>query len=253
VVNTAASGNDHRILRNTIRETWGKSIATRNKTWKVFFALGMVDNQNDNEANLQEALTYNDVIIGNFTDKYINLVIKTFMSHYWASTKLSCSYVLKTDDDVYVRIPGLIKWLVKSGSPQSLYGGYISPFHVVPRDPCSKWYISREQYSEHTWPPFCHGAYHVLSSNIIAKYLNYTHIRRPFHADDAYIGVASNDLGINAIQIPGFKVDLEVKERTNWELITSFAIGHKLDSKTIIKYHHFYKTFWPKYSSFLSP
>ena len=164
------------------------------------------------------------------------------MSHLWALTTLSCKYVLKTDDDVYVRVPRLISWLVKSGSPRSFYGGYISPYHEVARDPSSKWFITNEQYNQTNWPPFCHGAFHVLSSDIIPRYLKFTQIKKPFHTDDAYIGVASKELGINATQIPGFLIDSPEKNRTDSEMIALLALGHRIDSNTMIKFYDFYES-----------
>ena len=243
VVNTAASGDKHRTLRDAIRKTWGDSIGTPAKyAWKAFFCMGLASNQTDNEANQQEALEKNDVIVGRFEDIYINLVIKTFMSHFWAVTKLSCKYVLKTDDDVYVRVPRLISWLVKSGFQRSFYGGYVSPYIAVVRDPASRWFISKEQYNQTNWPPFCHGAFHVLSIDIIPRYLQFTHIKKPFHTDDAYIGVASKEMGINVTQIPGFHIDAK-KDKTSSEMIASLALGHRLDSKTMKRYYDFYKSY----------
>ena len=48
--------------------------------------------------------------------------------------------------------------------------------------------------------------YFILSSDLINGLLNYVYRRRPFHIDDAYVGVAMRDLGINATKIHTFHV-----------------------------------------------
>ncbi|KXJ29219.1 Beta-1,3-galactosyltransferase 5 [Exaiptasia diaphana] len=92
MVTSSAKGEDHRTLRKTIRLTWGDTKLSDKNTpkWKMFFSLAISDKQQENEANEKEALEYNDVIIGNFTEKYQNLVMKVFMGHYWVINRLSC-------------------------------------------------------------------------------------------------------------------------------------------------------------------
>ncbi|XP_031550141.1 beta-1,3-galactosyltransferase 5-like [Actinia tenebrosa] len=247
VVNSAATGHKYRGLRKAIRETWGNSgnpttLEYRNKTWKVYFVLGISENKIEHEMNLQEALRNNDVIIGNFTDNYKSLILKTFMSHYWITSKFpSCRYVLKTDDDVYVRVPRLLQWLERAGAPNRLYGGYVGLDQWTVRDPKSKWFLSKEQYEKRYLPPFCHGAFHVLSTDILPRFFNYTRFgRKPFHADDAYLGVVANELGFEATKMPGFNLQFRIKPRSACDLITSTTMGHKIDAPTMIKYHNFY-------------
>jgi len=251
VVNSAAKGENHRTLRQAIRETWGSTTKSQtghgNTThpWKLFFSLGIADNPTDHEANLKEAREHNDIIIGNFTASYRNLVIKTFMAHFWAVTKLSCDYVLKTDDDVYVRVPGLISWLVKSGSPKQFFGGMVALRYRIIRDPASDLYISEDQYPGIYWPLWCHGSYHVLSSDIIPRYIIYTYKRKPFQTDDAYLGVAALDLGIKVIQIPGFTIEdaHPRKFRSDKEMNESLAIGHKIAPDQMKTFHEYYKRY----------
>ncbi|KXJ30022.1 Beta-1,3-galactosyltransferase 1 [Exaiptasia diaphana] len=211
VVNTGANEEKHRTLRQTIRKTWGNTSESlgnvKNLKWKLFFALGIATNQSYYAASLQEARDHNDVIIGNFSDTYRNVVMKTFMGLLWSATKLSCKFVLKTDDDVYVRVPQLMTWLENTGSPRSFYGGVIGIFDVIPRNPKSQWYIPYELHDKEKWPPWLQGAYTVFSSDTLPRYLIYTYRRKPFHTDDAYLGVASEDLQIKAVQIPGFVIE----------------------------------------------
>jgi hypothetical protein len=229
----------------TIRKTWGNSTykQTRNK-WRLFFSLGISANNAYNLKNRQEALKYNDVIIGNFTDIYKNIVIKTFMSHFWVSTKISCKYVLKTDDDVYVRVPRLLQWLEKEGFPDPFYGGYLNKHPSVLRDPRSQWFVSKEDFNETKWPPFSHGAFQVISTDILPRFFNYTQFRKPFNTDDAYFGVVARHLGVTATQIPGFSL---IHPITDCQIMTATAIGHEIDALSMLKYHSTYnQVIWKK-------
>ncbi|EDO34915.1 predicted protein, partial [Nematostella vectensis] len=208
--------SDPRKLENrqTIRETWGSSHLQREYTisnrdgvkWGVFFAMGKTGDTSLDSKTTREAQIHNDILIGNFRDTYNNLIIKTFMSHRWTVT-LKCKFVLKTDDDVYVRLNVFTHWLRLQGSPDRFYGGDIFKDYRVIRDRCSKWRkwaISKAYFSENFYPPYCGGPFHVISSDIVPYLLSYTSLRRPFHVDDAYIGIAMRDLGVEAIGIPGF-------------------------------------------------
>ena len=71
---------------------------------------------------MPEARQHNDMLIGNITDNYINNIIKFYMGQVWAS-KYDIKYTMKTDDDVYVRIPRVLEYLVNAKFPRLFYGG----------------------------------------------------------------------------------------------------------------------------------
>ena len=119
LVNSGARGKTFRKHREVIRRTWGKRNnceqrqLMRNETinhlrWLLVFVVGKAgQGSNDDELNLAEARQQNDMLIGNIEDNYINNIIKLYMGHVWAS-RFDIKYTLKTDDDVYVRIPRVL-------------------------------------------------------------------------------------------------------------------------------------------------
>ena len=134
VVNSGAKGNEFRQRRTKICETRAsrKTCAyayaindTRVKElkWILVFVLGKAGKEDD-ERNIEEAKKHNDMIIGDINDNYLNNILKFYMGQLWASL-LGTKYTLKTDDDVYVRIPKVIEYLVSEGSPSRFYGGNI--------------------------------------------------------------------------------------------------------------------------------
>lgn len=246
IVNTAAAGEKHRGLRSAIRSTWGKNLLKptdqNDYNWKVFYVLGLAKNYGDNFQNRLEAKQHNDVLIGNFTDHYYNIATKTFMGHFWVLKRLKVRYVLKTDDDVYVRVPQTIQWLETQGSPGRFYGGYVERKKLdVIRDVTDKWYITREQYDGVIWPRYCHGAFHVLSDDAVSIIVDHSRHKKPPFTDDAYIAVIMLNASIPATPIPGYYVFRNYK--FDCDLLKVRATGHKLSARDIVNYHRFYENY----------
>jgi len=107
VLASLVPGSDYRFARNAIRETWGISLDCRSTNdpcpWNVVFLLGRSYQDTLDSQIMEEARALNDILVGNFNDTYINLVIKLFMGFSWAS-KVNCRFVLKADDDIGFRV-----------------------------------------------------------------------------------------------------------------------------------------------------
>ena len=132
LVNSGAKGERSREHRAKIRETWASKSSCecakamndtnlKDLKWILVFVLGRADDM-ENRRNMAEAMQYNDMIIGNINDNYLNNIMKFYMGQLWASF-LGAKYTLKTDDDVYVRVPKVIEYLVSRGSPSRFYAG----------------------------------------------------------------------------------------------------------------------------------
>lgn len=247
LVNSAAKGDEYRKRRTQIRQTWGnmttceQSLAIKNPTlrdlkWRLVFVLGKAGpGTHDDELNAIEAEQHNDILIGNINDNYLNNIIKFYMAQLWASSMFNANYTMKTDDDVYVRIPGVVEYLYYQGYPSRFYGGAIqrSLGLIVSRTPGDKWSISRKYFSEDIWPPFHFGAFIILSTDLLPSLFNYVHIRKPFHVDDAYVGVAMRYLKVNATDIISFVVKRQMpallKKKNNCQIQAIVAFGHSID------------------------
>ena len=207
LVNSGARGDKHRKRRAKIRQTWGhvknceqlramNNPKLRNLKWILVFVLGKVGGRTkDDEMNAAEAKQFNDILIGNVNDNYLNNIIKFYMAQLWSST-LTAKYTLKTDDDVYVRIPFVIQYIVNKNFPSRFYGGDLNPGSPVPRHAKGKWSISKKYFAERFWPPYHFGAFIVISTDLLGSLFNYVYIRKPFHVDDAYIGIAMRYLKV---------------------------------------------------------
>ena len=246
LVNSAAKGDEFRKRREAIRQTWGnQSNCEQRKAllderlkdlrWLLVFVVGKAGRgTNDDELNMAEARQHNDMLIGNITDNYINNVVKFYMGQVWAS-RFDVKYTMKTDDDVYVRIPRVLEYLANAKFPKPFYGGWTYAGTLVNREIGGKWTVSWRYYGEKDWPKFNPGAFFILSGDLLNRLFNYAYIRKPFHTDDAYVGVAMRDFGVTITTISSFRIspdmNKEASQYSDCGLLGKIALGHNIDNK----------------------
>ncbi|XP_028392792.1 beta-1,3-galactosyltransferase brn-like [Dendronephthya gigantea] len=252
LVNSGAKGNKFRKRREAIRQTWGnQSNCEQRKAsqderlkhlrWLLVFVVGKAGSRtNDDELNIAEARQHNDMLIGNITDNYINNVIKFYMGQVWAS-RFDVKYTMKTDDDVYVRIPRVLEYLVHAKFPRPFYGGATYPSIRVDRSIGGKWAVSWKYYNKTHFPRFNPGAFFILSSDLLNRLWNYTCVRKPFHTDDAYVGVAMQDFKVNITKMHSFRaiprMPQFIRSVKDCEMMNCTAFGDAVDPQSARQLH----------------
>ena len=251
LVNSGAKGDEFRQRRAKIRETWASRKTceytnamnisnVKDLKWILVFVLGKAGSQED-ERNIEEAKIHNDMIIGDISDNYFNNILKFYMGQLWASMLGTIKYTLKTDDDVYIRIPKVIEYLVSLGSPTRFYGGQTYLNYPVIRRAGAKWGISKKYFPEKTWPPFNAGGFIIMSTDLLGSLINYVYIRKPFHTDDAYVGVAMRDFKVKVVHILSFVVENSmpamIRKKNNCDILKLIAYGHSLNIDSIQYLH----------------
>ena len=139
--------------RNAIRSSWGKlHHSDKNQDLfkgvlgsyephhvvKTVFLLGRSSSDEIQALVNREMDLYNDIIFGEFEDNYKNLVYKTRLGLTWVYSNCSSSYVLKTDDDVFINVWQLVRWLARS-EENNFYTGWCNYRSKVSRNKLSKW------------------------------------------------------------------------------------------------------------------
>jgi hypothetical protein len=99
--------------------------------------------KNFNGSSLQEeSIFHNDMIIGNFLDKYHNNTLKFMYSLNFAFSYCnSVPFVILLDDDYIIKLENAIKLIAKHSSNERLYLGYKVGRYPV-RNKNSKYYVS---------------------------------------------------------------------------------------------------------------
>lgn len=191
--------------------------------------------------SLQEAVRfeherYGDIVQGNYVDSYRNLTHKAISAlKYVTQNCPDVAYVLKTDDDVFVNVFSLARYLTgawpaagaaavapgrgarfprtrtlpprdddspvpatAAATADDLFLSCLVWYRMrVVRDQTSKWYVSTEDWEQEYFPPYCSGAAYILTTPTALALYNASLYTPFFWIDDLYItGVLAMRLGI---------------------------------------------------------
>ena len=151
---------------------------------------------------------YHDIVQVMFIDSYQNLTYKTIMGLKWASTKCSnAHFVMKTDDDMWVNVPSLVKLL--SGTDlanvlQTGLTGYCRANESPIRNENSKRYASFISFPDRAYPHFCSGTGYMTSVNVASDIYNLSPHVPFFHLEDIYVALCARRLGLSLRTTLGF-------------------------------------------------
>ncbi|ODN05752.1 Beta-1,3-galactosyltransferase 1 [Orchesella cincta] len=142
-----------------------------------------------------ENLEFHDILMGDFIESYKNLTYKHLMGLEWAATFCeNARFVLKQDDDIavdYFQLSNMLNGtelgneLSSQFSPK-IYGKVLENQEVV-RDPELKWFTTREQYPDSSYPPFVSGWAYVTTIPAIQELIMASQSSKYFFIDDAFI------------------------------------------------------------------
>ncbi|XP_076094966.1 beta-1,3-galactosyltransferase 1-like [Mytilus galloprovincialis] len=197
------SSPQNKLSRDAIRDTWLKHTKMNKGNIRYVFLLGESPMTKQLE---EENLQTMDIILGSFQDTYNNLTYKTLMSFQWATKHCrNAKFVMKTDDDVYVHIPGL-KRVIKENMNvlRNAVGGRCQRVSKPIRDKRSKWYASFESFPEKTYPGFCSGTGYVTSLNVLSQIVKISKEVPFFHLEDVYVALCIKKLGLRLHPLSGF-------------------------------------------------
>ena len=249
------SAVEHFEHRQMIRETWGSfqrqtarsqhGESTGKNQWncsdellpylratRLIFHIGLSSN---NVASVQqdverERVKYDDVIQGDFVDTYANLSLKSVSMLRWLS--LFCQnakFLMKTDDDVFINLPLLLKDLSNVVHKKFLMGDIITAAQPI-RDKDSKWYTPVAAYPHVWYPRYISGASYVISGDLI-KTLSDAATGELFWIEDVYItGILAEKVNSTLIFNGKFRYSRRYFHPCFLRLVIS---AHRLDPTTL--------------------
>ena len=154
--------------RQVIRETWKRAYEAADSPVTIRFVLGTAGLEESQVLSLEsEHANYSDLLmLPSLKDRYQNLTLKVLNILVWADNHLNFSYLLKCDDDTYVRVGAIISELKRRKSRKSLYWGYFSgqnkPFTK------GKWAENKWFLCDH-FLPFAMGGGYIISSDLVHR------------------------------------------------------------------------------------
>ena len=154
--------------RQVIRETWKRAYEAADSPVTIRFVLGTAGLEESHVFSLEsEHANYSDLLLlPSLKDGYQNLTLKVLNILVWADNHLHLSYLLKCDDDTYVRVGAIMSELRRRKSRKSLYWGYFSG-KAKP--------LARGKWTENNWflcdhfLPFAMGGGYIISSDLVHR------------------------------------------------------------------------------------
>ncbi|XP_020580967.1 beta-1,3-galactosyltransferase GALT1 [Phalaenopsis equestris] len=182
--------------RMAVRRTWMQYPDVRSGVAAVRFFVGLHKNQLVNEELWNEARTYGDIQLMPFVDYYSLITLKTVAICIYGTNIVSAKYVMKTDDDAFVRIDEVLASLNRTNVIHGLLYGRITKDDIPNRNPDSKWYISVEEWPGQRYPPWAHGPGYVVSQDIAnAVYTQHEKGQlKMFKLEDVAMGIWTDDM-----------------------------------------------------------
>jgi Galactosyltransferase len=180
------SAPEHRLQRSAIRRTWGKVM-------KPLFVLGLSDNDTmrfvENEANV-----FNDIIVENFVDSYMNLTIKTAfaMKHFLRHFNHS-RYFFKIDDDVLLNTENFFGFLKDENVPRNAIIGRKGLSIKPHRDRENKWYIPYWLYGNDSFPEYIDGPAYLIPGMSVKNMPQYLLFPISNILRSVYLSIAHSD------------------------------------------------------------
>lgn len=192
------------ILLQIIRETWG-SFAEKDSRGSFYFLLGAVNSTNLQQKIYLENNVFGDLVQGNFEDTYRNMTYKHVAAlKFFVYNCHNVSFMLKTDDDVFVNMPMIYKYLENpSVNHQHFHKGRLlfcnEVAHAkVKRTFRSKWRVAYFEFLERYYPRHCPGFSIIYSADAVIQLYKEAQKLPYFWVDDVYItGIIATKLNIS--------------------------------------------------------
>ncbi|XP_008277519.1 lactosylceramide 1,3-N-acetyl-beta-D-glucosaminyltransferase A-like [Stegastes partitus] len=196
--------------RQAIRDTWGNESfvwAELGVSVRLVFAIGVhpdVEGRSKvQRALLQEDQTYGDLIQQNFVDTFHNLTTKLILQFHWSQTYCpQAHFLMSADDDIFVHMPNLVKYLQHLLSSQSgakgLWVGHVHRGAPPVRRKDSKYHVPYALYPWPSYPDYTAGAGYVVSGDVAAKIYQATRLlNSSMYIDDVFMGMCAKAMGIS--------------------------------------------------------
>ena len=158
---------------------------------KTVFLLGRSTTLN--KEILEESRVYGDIVQGSFMDTYRNLTMKTIMGYRWLSEHCAnADYLVLRDEDYRFNFGNLFNYLKSQKENASIFVGHLIENGAdIKRDPKHKWYLSKQEYPEKTFPPYFPGGANIVSIAIAKKMASNFNLVNIIKIEDVYIGLVA--------------------------------------------------------------
>ena len=213
--------------RNVIRNTWGNLDDQIRGKFSVVFIMGL-DSLGITSVE-EEHTQFGDIVLFNFTDAYRKLSHKVVHAFKWVRQLCgNAKYVMKTDTDVFVNVPFVLRILRhRKVLVDHVLGGSCEERSTQPsRDRRNPHFVSKTDFPGNRYPPYCYGCGYIMSMHTLDR-ISAMLIDLPILPnEDVLLGIAAAKSGVPVQTIPGIN-RLKVDYNFNMYCYCT-AIVHKL-------------------------
>nr|CAB3466512.1 unnamed protein product [Digitaria exilis] len=192
------SATNHFSERMAIRKTWMQFPAIQLGNVVARFFVALSHRKEINAALKKEAEYFGDIVILPFIDRYELVVLKTVAICQYGVQNVTADYIMKCDDDTFVRLDIVLQQITTYNRTLPLYLGNLNLLHRPLRR--GKWAVTYEEWPEAVYPPYANGPGYVLSidiaRDIASRHAN--HSLRLFKMEDVSMGMWVEDYNATA-------------------------------------------------------
>eukprot|EP00249_Psilotum_nudum_P022360 c28485_g1_i2 orf=183-2384(+) len=183
------SAASHFAERMVVRKTWMQSSLITSSNVVARFFVALHSSKEVNAQLLKEAAFYEDMVIVPFLDRYELLVLKTVAICEYGVRNISAKYIMKCDDDTFVRVESVLYEVKATHHEHGLYMGNMNLYHKPLR--LGKWAVTYAEWPEEDYPPYANGAGYIITNDIanfiVSQHANHT--LRLFKMEDVSMGL----------------------------------------------------------------
>jgi len=192
------SATNHFAERMAIRKTWMQFPAIQSGNAVARFFVALSHRKEINAALKKEAEYFGDIVILPFMDRYELVVLKTVALCQYGVQNVTADYIMKCDDDTFVRLDVVLQQIAAYNRTLPLYLGNLNLYHSPQRS--GKWAVTFEEWPEAAYPPYANGPGYVISADIArdiaSRHTN--HSLRLFKMEDVSMGMWVEDFNASA-------------------------------------------------------
>ncbi|XP_010551484.1 PREDICTED: hydroxyproline O-galactosyltransferase GALT4-like [Tarenaya hassleriana] len=157
------SAGNHFAERMAVRKSWMQNKLIKSSKAVARFFVAMHARKEVNVELKKEAEYFGDIVMVPYMDHYDLVVLKTVAICEYGVRTVAAKYIMKCDDDTFVRLDAVIEE-AKKVKEQNLYIGNINFYHRPLRS--GKWAVRYEEWPEEYYPPYANGPGYILSYDI---------------------------------------------------------------------------------------
>ncbi|CAA3028454.1 hydroxyproline O-galactosyltransferase GALT6-like [Olea europaea subsp. europaea] len=158
------SAGNHFAERMAGRKSWMQHRLIKSSNVVARFFVALHARKEVNVELKKEAEFFGDIVIVPYMDNYDLVILKTVAICEYGVKVASAKYIMKGDDDTFVRVDAVVEEARKIPENRSLYIGNINYHHKPLRR--GKWAVTYEEWPEENYPPYANGPGYIISSDI---------------------------------------------------------------------------------------